>query len=249
MTDQSPPTSPTQDTPSRKSLIKRIAQLREVRQARSDTQAATEAKARADERMDALATYWASLRRGNAIPKRADLDPRDISGLLPDMVLLEKIAPGMGRMRVTGTRVGLKMGMNLRGMPLSVLFAVEDREALRLHLNDLFAEGTALDMQLEAPAGFGRAALPARLSLLPLRDGMGEVTRAVGLFLPLADVDAKMRRFKILHCDCGAVLAPGPAPTEASIESPPPPRKETPPAPILTHRSKGAPHLRLVHSV
>lgn len=46
--------------------------------------------------------YWESMRDGDALPRRADIDPRRIEGALPYAFILEEIAPGLARFRVAG---------------------------------------------------------------------------------------------------------------------------------------------------
>src|SRR5690606_32280451 len=49
-----------------------------------------------------LRDYWQSLRRGRAVPARADVEPHGISRALDHAFVLERIAPGAARFRLAG---------------------------------------------------------------------------------------------------------------------------------------------------
>ena len=57
-----------------------------------------------------LLAYWSGLQDGRTVPKRADIDPRRIEGLLSDTFILERIAPGLARFRVAGANLAELMG-------------------------------------------------------------------------------------------------------------------------------------------
>ena len=53
------------------------------------------------------------------MPRRAEIDPRGIENALEYAFILERIAPGMARIRLAGIHLSDLMGMEVRGMPLT----------------------------------------------------------------------------------------------------------------------------------
>jgi hypothetical protein len=66
-----------------------------------------------------LRAYWEALREGEMLPRRDRVDPRGIAGALEHSFLIERIAPGVARFRISGMVFNDLMGMDIRGMPMS----------------------------------------------------------------------------------------------------------------------------------
>lgn len=116
--------------------------------------------------------YWESLRRDCALPSRGAIDPRGLSGVLDRVFLAERIGRGLVQVRIAGSGLADFAGMDVRGLPLSCLFAAESRAQLGITIERVF-EGPAV---AEVDVGSDRAgsgALIARLLLLPLADEGG----------------------------------------------------------------------------
>ncbi len=54
--------------------------------------------------------YWEGLRQGRDVPMRSDIDPRGIEDALEYAFILERIAPGLARLRVAGSHLSDVMG-------------------------------------------------------------------------------------------------------------------------------------------
>ena len=80
--------------------------------------------------------YWEALRGMNQLPKRSQIDPRGIEMALENTFILERIAPGIARLRIAGGHLNDLMGMEVRGMPLTALFC----QPARRGLSDLLEE-------------------------------------------------------------------------------------------------------------
>ena len=66
--------------------------------------------------------YWEALRGTRIVPKRSEIDPRGIEGALENAFIVERVAPGIARLRIAGSHLNDLMGMEVRGMPLTALF-------------------------------------------------------------------------------------------------------------------------------
>ncbi len=161
-----------------------------------------------EKNLASFVTYWSSMRKGHAVPRRTDIDPRGIESLLENAFIAEKIAPGLARLRIAGTHLSDLMGMEVRGMPLSAFIAPEQREALSELLIEVFDRPAIVKINIESPAGVGRNALKGTLLLLPLRSDLGDTSRALGCFLTDGLIGRTPRRFNIISHSVEAVAEP-----------------------------------------
>lgn len=72
----------------------------------------------------ALLRYWESKRQGGALPSRADIDPIDLRGLLPHLLLFEVVREEETlrfRYRVAGTAFATLVGRDVTGLCLDEL--------------------------------------------------------------------------------------------------------------------------------
>jgi len=68
-----------------------------------------------DERLEQAYRYWRGKAAGRPMPARADIDPIDIPRLLPDVMLVERLADGRYRYRLIGTENARAQGINATG--------------------------------------------------------------------------------------------------------------------------------------
>ncbi|MCX7888454.1 MAG: PAS domain-containing protein [Rhodobacteraceae bacterium] len=198
--------------------------------------------------------YWDALRGGRPLPLRSEVDPRGIESALDHTFILERIAPEVSRFRLAGSRLADLMGMEVRGMPATCLFAAAARAQAASAIDRVFTAPAILEIGLEAETSFGRPALTARLLVLPLRSDLGDVSRALGCLVAEGQIGRAPRRFVItglrerglaagtpaLRVVAGAEGADGAVPGLAE-----PPRRFVPaPGPTLAPGR----HLRLVKS-
>lgn len=145
-----------------------------------------------------LEAYWLALRgAGSDIPARADFSPRGVSDLLHATMLLERIAPGIVRIRLAGTALADLLGMELRGMPLSALFAPDSRDGLSAHLEQVFDAPGILRLQLDGEKGLLRPQLGGEFLALPMRGHDGAVSRALACLVTEGRIGRAPRRFMI----------------------------------------------------
>lgn len=116
--------------------------------------------------------YWEALRRDGALPRRSALDPRGLSGMLDRVFLAERIGHGLAQIRAAGSALADFAGTELRGLPLSCLFATDSRPLLAQSLERVFGEPVLAEFDLGSDRGQAGKAV-ARLLLLPMGDEPG----------------------------------------------------------------------------
>ncbi len=156
--------------------------------------------------------YWEGLRNGRPMPARAEVNPRGITDALEFAFVLEKIAPGMARIRVAGRHLNELMGMEVRGMPISAMFLPEARARLQNAMETAFTAPATIRFSLAGDTGFTRPALEAQLFLAPLRDDTGRPTRLLGALQSSGRIGRAPRRFGIREIEVNRLLGePGEA--------------------------------------
>ena len=143
-----------------------------------------------------LIRYWESLRQGADVPRRADVDPREIKEALSYSFILDHVRPGTVRFRLAGQHLTALMGMDVRGMPLRSFFELTDRKRLMEHVEMVFEGPCSLDIDLVSDAQ-GRAPLDGRMTLMPLRGSDGRISRALGIMVTDGVIGLPPRRFRI----------------------------------------------------
>ncbi|MBN8632612.1 MAG: PAS domain-containing protein [Rhodobacterales bacterium] len=117
--------------------------------------------------------YWEGLRLNGQLPDRAALDPRGLGGMLDRVFLADRIGRGLVQIRVAGSGLAAFAGADVRGLPLSCLFASDSRPLLAQVLEDIFDTPAVAEIDLGSDRRGGTALL-ARMILLPLADRSGQ---------------------------------------------------------------------------
>lgn len=141
--------------------------------------------------------YWQALRAGRLVPRRSEVDPRGIERALEFAFILERIAPGIARLRIAGSHLSDLMGMEVRGMPVSALFTPEGRNLCGEVLEQVFEDPATAELTLEAERGIGKPAIDAKMLLLPMKSDLGDISRALGVFSTQGAIGRTPRRFEI----------------------------------------------------
>ncbi|WBU65168.1 PAS domain-containing protein [Paracoccus aerodenitrificans] len=145
-----------------------------------------------------LRGYWDGLRKGRAVPDRADVEPQGIRGALDYAFILERIAPGAARFRLAGRHLVDLMGMEVRGMPVCSLLNPDSRGRFSDVLETVFKGPQIAELSLKSASGYGRPALSAKMLFLPLRSDLGDVTRALGCIICGGQIGRAPRRFDLV---------------------------------------------------
>jgi hypothetical protein len=132
--------------------------------------------------------YWEGLRGDGRLPHRSALDPRGLSGVLDRVFLAERIGRGLVQLRIAGSGLADFAGTDVRGLPLSCLFAPESRPQLAQSVERVFDTPAVAELDLGSDRAAG-GGLVARLLLLPLAEDRG-MKLSLGAFSFAADAPA-----------------------------------------------------------
>ncbi|GGD32623.1 PAS domain-containing protein [Sinisalibacter lacisalsi] len=151
--------------------------------------------------------YWEGLRDGRLMPTRSDVDPRGIAEVLEFAFILEKIAPGVARIRLAGLHLNEIMGMEVRGMPVTALFLPEARREIARVLETVLDEPAVVRLALNSQGSFSLAGLEAQMIFLPLRDESGRPMRILGALQARGEIGRGPRRFTIADIETKPLMA------------------------------------------
>lgn len=165
--------------------------------------------------------YWAGLRNGADVPFRSQIDPRGLENILSQTFIVERIAPGIARFRLAGQALNEMAGMEVRGMPLSAFFTPGARSELSAALEHMFDAPAIVELTLSTEASRLRGPQEARMILLPLRSDLGEVSRALGVFVSDGNPSRTSQRFNLVATELRTVPgAQDAAPAAAEAKAP-----------------------------
>ncbi len=150
--------------------------------------------------------YWDGLRRGRVVPCRSDIDPRGIEHALEYAFILERIAPGLARLRIAGMHLNDLMGMETRGMPISSLISPATRSGFSGVLEQVMSTPAVAKLRLSAETGIGKPALEGRMLLCPLESDMGDVSRVIGCLSTNGAIGHGPRRFDLVGTEMRDLL-------------------------------------------
>lgn len=195
-----------------------------------------------------LDAYWEGLRNGRVMPSRGDVDPRGIADVLEFAFVLEKVAPGVARLRLAGLHLNDLMAMEVRGMPITAMFLPEARRALQSMLESVLESPAKARLTLESDHGLTRPKLEAQMILMPLKDEQGRPTRILGALQAKGTIGRGPRRFRIVSSQVDPLLTDDvrtfPVREQAPVR---PSAFSEGPARFAGKPADTAPALRLVH--
>lgn len=155
--------------------------------------------------------YWNALRGDRQMPFRSEIDPRGLKGALEYCFVLERVSPGLARLRVAGSHLGDLMGMEVRGMPITSFLQSDDRQTFGEMLEEVFETPATATVTLHSDAGFGRKSLNARMILMPVRSDLGDTSRILGGFSCDDEIGRPPRKFSIDRIKLKPIDAKAPA--------------------------------------
>ena len=199
--------------------------------------------------------YWEALRGTRLMPNRSEIDPRGIEQALEYSFIVERIAPGIARLRIAGSHLSDLMGMEVRGMPLTAFITPGSRRQVSDTLEEVFETPATCVLTLHSEKTVGAPPLDARILLMPLKSDLGDVSRLLGAFVSVGDMGRSPRRFDVTNTILRPILAEDAVPMPEKVK---PARKPEvpaarmpgfaePPANFKTETPRSdAPYLRLV---
>lgn len=190
--------------------------------------------------------YWQALRRNGALPRRSAIEPRGMAGALAGAFLVERIAPGIARLRVAGRQIGDLLGMEGAGLPLSALFEPLARPRLAEVLEACLTAPATLDLRLGSDSGIGRPRLRARMVLLPVASDFGRGEMALGCLCLAGAVGRQPRRLTIEDIRQAPIDLPRYRKIPALEQFAPAPADPDPAGFVEKPHAKARPWLRLV---
>jgi len=140
--------------------------------------------------------HWEGLCQGNQPPARDALDPRDLTGLLSNIFILERSRPATVRLRLGGTHLTDLMGMEVRGLPIRAFFELSERTRLMSEVEQVFTRPAKLMLHLTSDKQ-GQAVLDGQMLLLPMLGANGQIERALGVIATTGPLGLRPRRFRI----------------------------------------------------
>lgn len=130
----------------------------------------------------ALYNYWNSLRAGGGVPRRLDIDPREMSCDARNLFILEDHGGGEIRFRLAGSALRDVFEMDFRGLDARAIMGQSGRESFIALVQEV----------LEDPGvGYARLSDPRdprvrwEINLLPLQSWPGRIDRVIGCLHPL----------------------------------------------------------------
>jgi len=118
----------------------------------------------------ALFSYWNRLRDGRPAPRRTDVEPADIKGLLADTFILERDSRGEAVFRLAGTRLCAVYGRELKGFSFPSLWREKDRRLIARLAEGVFAQKSVAVISYDGLTAGGRSN-SFELLALPLEGG------------------------------------------------------------------------------
>jgi hypothetical protein len=132
------------------------------------------------QRVQALDAWWHAKAGSRPLPDRADLDPAEISQLLPYVLISELIRPFRIRYRLLGTEVVQIAGMDFAGCYLDELIPAGDEEPWMDHYR-LCAQTARPVYGVSTVKTLHGSAFSYEYGIWPLTKGSAEVSQFIGI--------------------------------------------------------------------
>jgi hypothetical protein len=126
-----------------------------------------------------LYTYWNQVRAGRLAPRRLEIEPSRIAGILAETFMLERMNPSTYPYRLAGTRLCELLGRELRGTNFLTGWTDEDQRTLERLLASVCEQGAVVTLTADSgPDEHHR--VETETILLPLLHAGSTVGRIIG---------------------------------------------------------------------
>lgn len=126
-----------------------------------------------------LFAYWDHIRNGRMAPRRFEIEPAKIAGLLRDTFIAECTGLLSFRFRLAGTRICQHFGRELRGVDFLSLWSIGDRDAIGSLVRNILNDGAVGHGTFQAYTKTGREA-SFEFTLMPLVHTGSAINRLLG---------------------------------------------------------------------
>jgi hypothetical protein len=130
-----------------------------------------------------LFNYWDTVRGGRIAPRRLEIEPSRIAGILAETFMLERVNGGDWTFRLAGTRLCELFGYELRGTSFLGGWTQEDRLLLERQMAAVCSEGAVAHLAIEAGID-ARHRIELEAVLLPLLHTGNTIGRVIGAMSP-----------------------------------------------------------------
>lgn len=165
--------------------------------------------------------YWERLRHGRLAPARAKIDPRELTGALDNVLILEERGENDIAFRFAGRLLTAFMGMELRAMPARSIITPASRSEFETILKDVLQKPKVVEMRFEAEST-SKSKATARLLLLPMYNRRGEMNRILGCMIVNGGGFTPPLRFTLKDYSTTRIVAQAGEEVSAAPESPEP---------------------------
>ncbi len=126
-----------------------------------------------------LYDYWDRIRAGSPAPKRSEIEPSDIRGILADTFILEVIDRNTSLVRLAGTRICALYGREIKGSGFLDFWSDDDRQAIAILATAVCEDGAGAVVSANLYAARERPVV-CEFVLLPLRHSGPNYDRILG---------------------------------------------------------------------
>lgn len=126
-----------------------------------------------------LYSYWNEVRAGRLAPRRLEIEPSRIAGILAETFMLERIDQATYPYRLAGTRLCEVLGMELRGTNFLDGWSDQDRPVLERLLASVCDQGAVVTLTADSGTDT-RHRVELETILLPLLHAGMTVGRIIG---------------------------------------------------------------------
>jgi hypothetical protein len=130
-----------------------------------------------------LFNYWDTVRAGRVAPRRLEIEPSRIAGILAETFMLERGSGGDWTFRLAGTRLCELFGYELRGTSILSGWTQVDRLLLERQMAAVCSEGAVVQLAIEAGID-ARHRIELEAVLLPLLHTGNTIGRVIGAMSP-----------------------------------------------------------------
>jgi len=126
-----------------------------------------------------LYNYWNEIRGSRIAPRRFEIEPTSIAGILPETFILEYSNPQSVEFRLSGTQVCDLFAQEFRGKSIYSLWGDEDREILHDGILSIVENGSILLIEADGVKQSG-SEISVEMIMMPLVHSGENINRIIG---------------------------------------------------------------------